>query len=347
MRRPLRTSPATEIHVQISLALPRRTAPAAFEPHTNPYFKERTINMMHAEWAHIVMQGSYSEIYVVDCDTLRFVEVNQAAQQNLQYSTGELGAMTPFDIAAGMAPEEMHKAFDGLRRSAQGNKAFDATHVRKDGTMYPVELRLFYCASGKAPVFIAIGNDLSARHESAQALLHSEARFRAIVSNMPGLVYQFILRRDGSVSFAYLSEGCHALLGVTADRLQAMPGLLLELILAEDRQSYLDSMAASAAEMKAWNWEGRIWIEKWKDIKWINLRSTPRPIPGQCVQWEGIMTNITQSKLEEEEIKRSRAQLAELSAHVETVKENERTRIAREIHDDLGGNLTAIKMATM
>lgn len=57
------------------------------------------------------------------------------------------------------------------------------------------------------------------------------------------------------------------------------------------------------------------------------------------------MTNITQSKLEEREIKRSRAQLAELSAHVETVKEKERMRIAREIHDDLGGNLTAIKMA--
>ena len=57
------------------------------------------------------------------------------------------------------------------------------------------------------------------------------------------------------------------------------------------------------------------------------------------------MTNITQSKLEEEEIKRSRAQLAELSAHVNQVKEQERTRIAREIHDDLGGNLTAIKMS--
>ena len=45
------------------------------------------------------------------------------------------------------------------------------------------------------------------------------------------------------------------------------------------------------------------------------------------------------------EIKQSRARLAELSAHVDRVKEQERTRIAREIHDDIGGNLTAIKMA--
>jgi signal transduction histidine kinase len=162
---------------------------------------------------------------------------------------------------------------------------------------------------------------------------------------LPALIYQFLQRPDGSVSFPYLSAGCHALLGVTAKRLMADSSLFLELVLPEDRRSYLDSMAASAVGMKAWNWEGRIRIEKWKDIKWINLRSTPRALPGGGVQWEGIMTNITQSKLEESELKMSRAQLAELSAHVETAKEKERSRIAREIHDDLGGNLTAIKMA--
>ena len=57
------------------------------------------------------------------------------------------------------------------------------------------------------------------------------------------------------------------------------------------------------------------------------------------------MTNITESKLEQLEVKQSRARLAELAAHMEKVKEQERARIAREIHDDLGGNLTAIKMA--
>ena len=70
-------------------------------------------------------------------------------------------------------------------------------------------------------------------------------------------------------------------------------------------------------------------------------------VPGApgSVQWEGIMTNITASKLAQLEVTNSRAGLAELTAHIEEVKEQERTRIAREIHDDLGGNLTAIKMA--
>ena len=166
----------------------------------------------------------------------------------------------------------------------------------------------------------------------------------AFVSNTPGLVFQFLLHDEGTVTFPYLSEGCSALLGLSAAQLQGAPNQFLDLIVADDRRGYLDSLHASAAALSSWNWEGRIAIAQWNDEKWINLRATPRTVPGG-VQWEGIMTNITASKLEQQEVTRSRARLAELTAHIEQVKEQERTRIAREIHDDLGGNLTAIKMA--
>lgn len=301
--------------------------------------------MMHEEWLPIVMQGSFSEIYVINCNTLRFVRANHAACTNLQYSLRELASMTPMDVARKLSAKTIERVLQPILSGATASLELSTVLVRKDGSTYPIEFRLFHCASGPMPVYIIIGNDISVRRETAKALHVSDTRFHAIVSNTPGLVYQFLRRTDGNVSFPYLSDGCHALLGITAETLRANSSLFLDLILPEDRQSYLDSMAASAATLKDWNWEGRIWIEEWNDIKWINLRSTAHALPGKGVQWEGIMTNITQSKLEEAEIKRSRAQLAELSAHVETVKEKERMRIAREIHDDLGGNLTAIKMA--
>ena len=73
------------------------------------------------------------------------------------------------------------------------------------------------------------------------------------VSNTPGLVYQFILHPDGSVAFPYLSEGCAALLGLPAAELQKQPQRFLELIVPEDRQSYLDAMHASAKGLTGWN----------------------------------------------------------------------------------------------
>ncbi|WP_314438073.1 sensor histidine kinase [Massilia timonae] len=160
-----------------------------------------------------------------------------------------------------------------------------------------------------------------------------------------GLVYQFVLHPDGTTSFPCLNEGCSFLLGLAPGELQADPSLFEGLLLPEDRRAYHEAMQMSAAALAAWNWEGRIRIPAWNDVKWINLRATPQARPDGAVQWDGIMTNITASKHEQEESLRSRERLAELTAHIEQAKEDERTRIAREIHDDLGGNLTAIKMA--
>ncbi len=300
---------------------------------------------MHAEWLPVVMQGSFSEIFVMDSDTLHFLHVNQAACQNLQYSGTDLIAMSLPDIVDAGNHAALKQSLPLLNNASAPQVAMDVNLVRRDETRYAAELRLFRCPSSAAPVLIAIAKDISTQQETARELGMSKSLFSAIVSNTPGLVYQFQLFPDNKVSFSYLSDGCQPLLGLTTEQLLAEPELFLDLILPEDRASYLESMSASSQEMKAWNWEGRIWIDAWKDIKWINLRASPYQLADKSVQWNGIMTNITQSKLEQFEIKHSRARLAELSAHIEHVKELERTRIAREVHDDLGGNLTAIKMS--
>lgn len=298
--------------------------------------------MMHTEWLPYVVDGTYCEVLVFDAATLQLLYLNDTALKNLQYGIAMPSNIALCDMIADATAVERLLRMPGI---APGRITLDARLLRRDGSSYPVELRIIHCDRGAAPVFIAIGNDLSARRETAEALRFSETRFHAIVSNTPGLVYQFIQHQDGSFGFPYLSDGCHALLGITPDQLRADPSLFMSRVVEEDRPSLFESMSTSALEMKSWNWEGRVWIEDWNDIKWINLRATPRPLADGDVQWEGIMTNITQSKVSEAELIRSRAQLAELSTHVDKVKEAERTRISREIHDDLGGNLTAIKMA--
>ena len=58
----------------------------------------------------------------------------------------------------------------------------------------------------------------------------------------------------------------------------------------------------------------------------------------------GYYMDITHRKQMEEALKRSEEELRSLSAHLQTIREEERTRIAREIHDELGQALTALKM---
>ena len=179
------------------------------------------------------------------------------------------------------------------------------------------------------------------------ALQASEARFKAIAANLPGTVLQLVLHAEGRWSISYASEGSQALLGIDAQALQRQPELFFDLILTEDADSFAQSMQRSASEQRAWNWEGRMRAGSGGDVKWVNLRSSPRRLGNGDVIWDGILSNITQNKLAELEIRRSREDLSRLSAHVHRIKEVERATIAREIHDDLGGTLTAIKIELM
>ena len=292
-----------------------------------------------------------SETYLIDAASWRLLELNDAARGNVQYDAAQLAAMTLLDLAPELAAADFSALLASLGHALGDQRNLVTRHRRADGSRYPVKLSFVRVERNGEALLLAIGDDQSAAHAAGAALAHYQSRFNAIVSNTPGLVYQFVLGADGTIRFPYLSGGCAALLGLTSAALQAAPHLFLRLILPEDRKSYEHAMRVSAAALSSWNWEGRIWIDAWKDVKWINLRSSPRALDGGggggdgSVQWEGIMTNITASKLEQLEVNNSRAALAELTAHIEDVKEQERTRIAREIHDDLGGNLTAIKMA--
>ena len=163
------------------------------------------------------------------------------------------------------------------------------------------------------------------RRAALEAVQENEARFRALVSNVPGMVFQLLRTRDGELRFLYVSEGSAGLLGLAPQELTSASWLFFDVIHAGDRESLDAALSVSAGNLSQVNWEGRIRDSEGSE-KWINLRSAPRRIASNEIQWEGIASNITQSKLTENELRESRAQLAELSSHLEAAKEEERER---------------------
>ena len=74
---------------------------------------------------------------------------------------------------------------------------------------------------------------------------------------------------------------------------------------------------------------------------------TATPFKGPKGEVIGIVEDfkdISERKRTEKELIQSRRRLRELASHLESAREMERTRIAREIHDELGQSLTALKM---
>lgn len=171
----------------------------------------------------------------------------------------------------------------------------------------------------------------------------SPDKLQGFIASLPGMACQIELQKDGSFTFPYVSEGSLALLGIPSNTLQNDASCFLNLIHPEDIHSLLDSLKRSAQALCFLNWEGRITLPD-GETRWVSLGATPQSTSGGLPRWEGIVLDTTQSKLGELEVKRVQQQLLELSSHIQDAKEQERLRIAREVHDEIGSLLTAIKM---
>ncbi len=184
----------------------------------------------------------------------------------------------------------------------------------------------------------------TAQHTAEHRLQEHEIRLSAILSNIPGVVFQLERNSKGALQFTYVSEGSEALLGLSPQHVLDDATRFTQLVDMDDRSALDAYIAASATQSATAHWEGRIRPTPGDPVRWISVRFSPTAVTDDAIHGEGIMTDITASKLAEQEIRESRRRLSELNSHLERVKEQERTRIAREIHDDIGGNLTAIKI---
>ncbi|CEJ12532.1 Signal transduction histidine-protein kinase/phosphatase DegS [bacterium YEK0313] len=81
------------------------------------------------------------------------------------------------------------------------------------------------------------------------------------------------------------------------------------------------------------------------DLRWFDTIKSPiRDANGRIIGTVGISRDISERKMAEGELIRSRAQLRELTNYLQSIREEERARISRELHDELGQTLTALKM---
>lgn len=171
----------------------------------------------------------------------------------------------------------------------------------------------------------------------------SPDKLHGFIASLPGMACQIELLENGSIIFPYVSEGCLTLLDIVPDDLQSDSSCFLSLIHPENITFFLDTLKQSARTLCFWNWEGCLTLPG-NIIKWVSLGAMPQNTPSGLPRWEGIVLDITESKLGELEVRHAQQQLQELSSHIQDAKEQERLRIAREIHDEIGSLLTAIKM---
>ncbi len=271
---------------------------------------------------------------------------NHAAEMMLGYASGALVERPLRELETSLSMDRWLTLWKQVRNREEGPLSFETECVQADGCLLPVNISLSFLRFRDAEYLVVFLTDITERRRTNAALQESEARFKGIVGNIPGLVFR--LERpviDQPVVFAYISSVSQALVGYPAEELQRVDRGIRSLVHPDDLASYNLSQEAALARDSDWFWQGRI-IKRDGDLRWADIRATVRHLDHQRVVWDGVVWDITANKHIELELAESRSQLRELSKHLESVREEEKTRIAREVHDELGQMLTVLKLET-
>lgn len=153
-----------------------------------------------------------------------------------------------------------------------------------------------------------IQRELAERKATEAALKQSEARFQKLCRNVPGMIYQFLLRPDGSVSFPFVSPGCYSLFGLSAKEIEADAQPLLSMIHPNDRENFQNLVAVSAQTLQSWKWEGRGILPS-GEVKWFQAASQPEKQPNGDILWDGLLMDVTARKTAETGLHKAKQEL--------------------------------------
>lgn len=134
--------------------------------------------------------------------------------------------------------------------------------------------------------------------ESNQKLVESEGMFYDMALNVPGMIYQFILRPDGSMSFLYVSPGSIDLVGLSPEVIVQDAYSLINMVDETDRQTLRESLLQAGTNQGPWHWTGKVRLASGR-TRWLKGRSRPKKLANDTILWNGLLVDITESKQNE------------------------------------------------
>lgn len=213
--------------------------------------------------------------------------------------------------------------------------------IRKDGTAVDVEVSASEIIYNNRKTIQVLIRNISERKKAEEALRKNERQLRTIFDTVDDVILLLAPVRWGQYQCISINDNARKKYGINTSEIAGKkPAEFLPPSLAAKLQEKLDKVVRNKRRI-SWQDSGRFARGEFH----VMIAASPvLDEQGQCSQIVVSLTDISEIISAQQKLKTSRDELRLLAAHLQSVREEERRAIAREIHDEFAQVLTAIKI---
>jgi len=270
----------------------------------------------------------------------KYVLWNQNLEIISGYSSEEIRNLHPLQFFDDDEKELLTQKINNVFKT--GADEVEAHMLTKNGKKIPYYFNGYLIHIDGEPHLIGVGIDVSARKKAEEEMKISNERFQLVSKATNDIVWDWNLFTNK----IWWNENYYNHFGFKhADTELSIDESWGKNIHPDDK-ARVEKSLSKAIENGSYYWADEYrFIKADGDIVHVYDRGyTVFDANNKPCRMVGAMLDITQIKNAEQEIRRSQIALRQLTAHLQTIREEERTAIAREIHDELGQQLTCLKM---
>lgn len=239
-------------------------------------------------------------MWIYDLDTLKFLEVNNAAVTKYGYTREEFSTMTLKDIRP---VEDIKLLLDDIQKSRpEFQESGIWRHKLKNGEIIFADITSHTISYKGHNAVLVLANDVTKKIQTEEDLKKSEERYRFLTELVSDYAYSFKVLPDKTLKGEWITSAFNKVFGVTIPEIDAAGGWIT-MVHPEDLE------IALAHAMKVANGQRDIcemrWVTKSGEIRW--LRDYAIPVWDEehknVIRIYGASQDITAQKLAEENIK--------------------------------------------
>jgi PAS domain S-box-containing protein len=229
-----------------------------------------------------------TDAFMLHAEDGTVIDVNPQACDSLGYSRDELIGMKPMEFDPNISNDLLANINEQLGRGEI--VTFESRHQRKDGSEFPVEVRVRPFWHGGRRLNISVVRDISDRKQAEEAVRRSESELRELIETIPAMA--FVIGRDGSSEF--VSRQWIEFSGMSAE--QTTGENWAATLHPEDREDHMAKWRAAHASGQPFENEARH-RDVQGNYRWLLVRAVPsRDDKGAIVKWYGALTDIEDRK---------------------------------------------------